>query len=266
MNTMPAGRDSATIIRDFLRDWGTEGWTKSFDAYIHPDCVWKNTGFPDAVGKADVMALLRTMVNYYNIDICHVELLNVAHRGTLVLTERRDTMELNDGSTHLTLTMGAFEVKDGLIHYYADYFDPTPFTDQLPAFLAAYEKERTKPRAVIERMFDDFRTDGFEAAMERHLHPDAIWQNTGFPDAVGKPAIMALARRFLEAVPAPIGRIDILRCAENGNVVLMERVDHVLNADGTPSHSSHLMGLFEVEDGQIKRWSDYLNPADFPIS
>lgn len=70
----------------------------------------------------------------------------------------------------------------------------------------------------------------------------------------------------MEAVPAPFARIEILNISTDGNVVLTERVDHVLNKDKSLSHSSKIMGAFEVQDGMIKRWSDYFNPSDFPIA
>jgi limonene-1,2-epoxide hydrolase len=125
------------IIRDFLRAWGTDGWMKSFDRYIHPECVWKNTGFPDAVGKPQVMSILKAMVDTYKCDVCHVELLSIASNGDTVLTERVDRMVIEgEPKPHETPVMGAFRVKDGLIHYYADYFDASPFLSKASGILA----------------------------------------------------------------------------------------------------------------------------------
>jgi limonene-1,2-epoxide hydrolase len=41
---------------------------------------------------------------------------------------------------------------------------------------------------VVRQFFRCWETDGFVTAFERHMHPDAIWQNAGFPDAVGREA------------------------------------------------------------------------------
>ncbi|MEJ2410943.1 MAG: limonene-1,2-epoxide hydrolase family protein [Novosphingobium sp.] len=127
-------------------------------------------------------------------------------------------------------------------------------------------KTADSPETIVRQLFLGLENEGAIPTFEKWLHPEAIWQNTGFPDAVGKPAILDLARRFLEAVPAPFARIEILHISSDGDVVLTERVDHVLNDDKSLCHSSKIMGAFEVKDGLIKRWSDYFNPSDFPIA
>jgi limonene-1,2-epoxide hydrolase len=122
------------------------------------------------------------------------------------------------------------------------------------------------PEAIVRAFFLGLENEGALPTLERWLHPEAIWQNTGFPDAAGKEQIVHLAKRFLEANPAPLARIEILQLAGEGEVVLTERIDHVLNDDRSLSHSCKIMGAFEVRDGLVSRWSDYFNPSDFPIA
>ena len=55
---------------------------------------------------------------------------------------------------------------------------------------------------------------------------------------------------------------DLLNIAENGNVVMTERVDRFVMADGKKV-AVPLMGVFEIEGGQIKVWKDYFDLATF---
>jgi limonene-1,2-epoxide hydrolase len=59
-----------------------------------------------------------------------VENLHVAATGNVVLTERIDTMKLGDAVAPLPV-MGAFEVRDGKIAAWRDYFDLGQITKML---------------------------------------------------------------------------------------------------------------------------------------
>jgi limonene-1,2-epoxide hydrolase len=108
-----------------------------------------------------------------------------------------------------------------------------------------------------------WETDGFEPAFERYMHPDALWQNTGFPDARGRTAYMALLRQYGEFSQMPYGRAELISIAVNGKVVLTERIDHLYNKDRTRTHSAAIMGAFVVENGLIRRYSDYFDAGQF---
>lgn len=56
------------------------------------------------------------------VDSCHWEMLHIATRGSVVLTERIDRFVR--GKDHIVVpVMGAFEVSDGRITHWRDYFD-----------------------------------------------------------------------------------------------------------------------------------------------
>lgn len=55
---------------------------------------------------------------------------------------------------------------------------------------------------------------------------------------------------------------DLLNIAENGNVVMTERVDRFFMAGGKEV-AVPLMGIFEIEGGEIKVWKDYFDLATF---
>jgi limonene-1,2-epoxide hydrolase len=117
------------VVEAFVKAW-EGGFIPAFERWMHPDALWQNTGFPDAVGKTQVMALLDRYLRVSRMPYGRVELKGVAAAGDLVLTERIDHLWSDDGLTHSAKIMGAFEVKDGLIARYSDYFDPTPFFDE----------------------------------------------------------------------------------------------------------------------------------------
>jgi limonene-1,2-epoxide hydrolase len=127
--------------------------------------------------------------------------------------------------------------------------------------MVADAKELTA-RQVVEGFFKDWET-GFTPAFERWMHPDAVWRNTGFPDAVGKAAVMGLLGQYLQVSAMPYGRVEMRSIAIEGDTkVLTERVDHLWSDDGK-THSAKIMGTFEVRDGQILRYSDYFDPTAF---
>ncbi len=55
---------------------------------------------------------------------------------------------------------------------------------------------------------------------------------------------------------------ELLNIAENGDIVLTERIDGFTFADGRDV-ALPLMGIFKIEDGKIKEWRDYFDLADF---
>lgn len=64
------------------------------------------------------------------MEYCTIEILNIASAGDVVLTERIDRMHRADGSVVLDFAfriMGTFELRDGLIARYTDYYDSLGF-------------------------------------------------------------------------------------------------------------------------------------------
>lgn len=117
------------------------------------------------------------------------------------------------------------------------------------------------PREVVEAFFKDWET-GFVEAFDKWLHPDCLWQNSGFPDARGKAAIGQILDAYLAVSDKPYGRVEMLSIAVAGNKVLTERIDH-LWGDKDNRHSIRIMGCLEVEGNRITRYADYTDPRPF---
>lgn len=69
-------------------------------------------------------------------------------------------------------------------------------------------------------------------------------------------------RRFFEAMAQQQSqnRWRIIHYAENGPLLLVEGIEDFVNADGHRVQVPY-MGAFEIRDGKIVRWRDYLDPA-----
>lgn len=90
---------------------------------------------------------------------------------------------------------------------------------------------------------------------------DVVWETVGLPAHRGKEACLA----YLDHLHAETGMeyctIDVAHIASVGDVVLTERVDTMYRADDTVIMAFRLMGAIELRDGQIVRYTDYLDTA-----
>jgi limonene-1,2-epoxide hydrolase len=113
-----AGTDSAVVVENFLnalaaQDFGTT------DALLADDLVYQNVGLPTFRGGARVRKMLRSAQGRVGFEVKFHR--NVADGGT-VLNERTDAVVF--GPLRLQFWVcGVFEVDDGRITLWRDYFD-----------------------------------------------------------------------------------------------------------------------------------------------
>ena len=95
-------------------------------------------------------------------------------------------------------------------------------------------------------------------AIEGFFDDGVIYHNIPMEPLNGKTAAMQMIRGMQP------NEVDwqILNIAENGNVVLTERVDNFVMADGKEV-SLPVMGTMEIENGKITAWRDYFDLASF---
>ena len=84
------------------------------------DVVYHNVGMEPSVGKEASLAVIRGFVDMAESVVFTVH--HIAADGASVLTERTDTFTIN-GKTAPLPVMGAFNVVDGKITAWRDYFD-----------------------------------------------------------------------------------------------------------------------------------------------
>ncbi|MFN8036311.1 MAG: limonene-1,2-epoxide hydrolase family protein [Acidimicrobiia bacterium] len=97
--------------------------------FFAEDAVYHNIPVEPAVGTDAI----RTMIEGFLGGLGQVEfqVRHVVAAGDVVLTERVDVFELPNGRVELPV-MGTFELRDGKITAWRDYFDLNQFMAQLP--------------------------------------------------------------------------------------------------------------------------------------
>jgi limonene-1,2-epoxide hydrolase len=118
--------DAKEVVREFCAAWEAMDQQRILAAFTD-DAVYHNMPMAPAVGKDAIKALLGFVLgpaSRVNFDIKHI----VAD-GNTVLTERLDTFQMGDKTVALEV-MGTFELRDGKIAAWRDYFDMASWTKQ----------------------------------------------------------------------------------------------------------------------------------------
>lgn len=128
--------EAEKVVVGFLDAWGPGAWPhmlKCYDEWMTDDVSWENTGSPPTKGKAAAMEFLTKLHSTLEMEYCTAELLSLASRGNVVLTERIDRVHLADDTVAIEIPiMGTFEVRDGKIARYADYNADSPIKKRFP--------------------------------------------------------------------------------------------------------------------------------------
>ncbi|GAA1456019.1 limonene-1,2-epoxide hydrolase family protein [Williamsia maris] len=131
MSTPTAIPTAADVAVDFLTAMAA-GDSAAAIALLHPDLVYTNVGWP-TLRHAGTVKVLRGLDGPVGFG---VRFLNVSADGDTVLTERID--ELSLGRLHWQFWVcGRFEIRDGLVVGWRDYFDHLHAAAKLIPALAA---------------------------------------------------------------------------------------------------------------------------------
>jgi limonene-1,2-epoxide hydrolase len=120
-------RDPETLIRDFCAAWERRD-VDALLAYFAPDAVYHNMPLEPVRGHAAIRDVLNVFVP--PASKIRFELLAVASRGDLVFTERMDRFTVGGKEVALPVA-GVFEIRDGKIAAWRDYFDMGSYQRQL---------------------------------------------------------------------------------------------------------------------------------------
>jgi limonene-1,2-epoxide hydrolase len=112
-----------SVVTDMLKA------TESLDverivSHLADDVVYHNVPLPPARGVRAVQKQFQLMHRYYTG--CEVRIHNIAANGPIVLTERTDVIRAGAWSAEFWVC-GTFEVRDGRIVLWRDYFDMATF-------------------------------------------------------------------------------------------------------------------------------------------
>jgi limonene-1,2-epoxide hydrolase len=114
------------VVRGFLAAWNANNLDRVV-ACLHEEVVYHNIPLAPIHGRAAVDAYLRGKGRFDWVDW---KLIALAASGATVLTERIDDFSIGGQRVSLPV-MGAFEVVDGLIRAWRDYFDLAMYRAQL---------------------------------------------------------------------------------------------------------------------------------------
>jgi limonene-1,2-epoxide hydrolase len=111
-----------TTVRSLLRTMEnlSEDSLVQLLSYFTEDAVWHNVPVEPAVGRAAIEAVFRLLAPVS--EGLTIEIKNIVAQGSTVVVERVDT-HVGDGKKIVIPVCGVFEIRDGLISAWRDYFD-----------------------------------------------------------------------------------------------------------------------------------------------
>lgn len=112
-----------TCVRAFLESWKRKD-LEEIMSYLAPDAVYHNVPVPPLHGEKAIREVFQYFVDHF--DEADLEVLRLAADGPIVFAERIDHFRLEDRKLDLPVT-GVFEVRDGKIVTFRDYFDLATF-------------------------------------------------------------------------------------------------------------------------------------------
>ena len=107
-------------------------------AFFADDAVYHNIPFAPVIGREAIGKNIGSFIRpgraaapgVVPVESIDFRIINIAANGPVVMTERVDVFKLPDKSFELPV-MGTFEVRDGKIKAWRDYFDVNQFTSRV---------------------------------------------------------------------------------------------------------------------------------------
>jgi limonene-1,2-epoxide hydrolase len=118
---------SEKLVRDFLGSW--EGRDlETICAAFADDAVYHNVPVKPIEGIAGIRTIFQAFLDAFKD--AKLDIVALAAEPGLVLAERVDYFTMNDGRRVVLPVTGVFEVKNGAIARFTDYFDLADFEQQ----------------------------------------------------------------------------------------------------------------------------------------
>jgi len=119
--------DNGAIVIQFCEAW-TRMDVKEIASYFTDDAVYHNIPVQPLVGKATIEKALEGMATYMR-DV-RFEIKHQVAQGNVVMNERVDHLT-HQGREVALPVVGVFELRDGKIAAWRDYFDLAEFQSQM---------------------------------------------------------------------------------------------------------------------------------------
>jgi limonene-1,2-epoxide hydrolase len=120
------------VVRRFCAAWSDNFGPVELAAFFTDDAVYHNIPLTPVAGREAIADNIASFIRPGPPGIERIEfrVINIAADGPVVMTERVDVFTLPDKSFELPV-MGTFEVSNGKIKAWRDYFDTNQFTSQM---------------------------------------------------------------------------------------------------------------------------------------
>lgn len=119
--------DNAAIIRDFIAAWSRRD-AAELAGYFAEDGIYHNMPAAPVQGRAAIQAFIAGFTKPWTAT--DWDLINIAASGDVVFAERLDRTRVGERTIDLPCC-GVFEVQDGKIKVWRDYFDMQTYTKAL---------------------------------------------------------------------------------------------------------------------------------------
>jgi limonene-1,2-epoxide hydrolase len=118
--------DNTDLVTAFCRAWSNRDVDEIL-GYFAEDAVYHNMPMPPMQGKPAIKTILQQIVS--PTSWIEWETLHIAEAGNVVFTERVDRFEMAGKKVELPVA-GVFEIENGKIKAWRDYFDMPTWTRQ----------------------------------------------------------------------------------------------------------------------------------------
>jgi limonene-1,2-epoxide hydrolase len=119
--------DNEKIVRDFIAAWSNLN-TEELVAYFTEDGVYHNMPADPVAGHEALRAFIGAFLTGW--EKTDWEILNLLAEGDIVMVERMDRSVVNGKDVNLPC-FGLFEMKNGKIAVWRDYFDMPTYVNAL---------------------------------------------------------------------------------------------------------------------------------------
>jgi limonene-1,2-epoxide hydrolase len=120
------------LVSRFCAAWSENRGTAELAAFFMDDAVYHNIPLAPITGREAIATTIDSLIRpgAPGIDGIEFHVVNIAANGPIVMTERVDVFRLADKSFELAV-MGTFEVREGKISAWRDYFDMNQFASRM---------------------------------------------------------------------------------------------------------------------------------------
>jgi limonene-1,2-epoxide hydrolase len=119
--------ENEKLVTDFCRAWSRLN-TDEVLSYLTDDCFYHNIPMEPMVGKAAIRKFVEPFLK--DAQEAHFEIKNTTSAGNVVMNERVDRFVTGPKKIELPVA-GVFEIRNGKIAAWRDYFDLEGFTKQM---------------------------------------------------------------------------------------------------------------------------------------